>query len=398
MRGSAQNPVRLDDRQALRKLMVQPPMVRPRWAIQVEHKVVLRHTSDPAFESHHETWFHGEFEIPDAPALSPLDQPISATPGGIHSWRDTRAGPCAAYRSGPIPIEVNLRGLATVGNLPAFILSFQGNPQQRSSYQVTCTSPDGESQPSPLRTVTPFLPPPVMLPRQAGTYLGPSQLISSPLDAVSVETKYTLTAGCVATPAPALRYAFNVTLEVPEARLHHDRTRGQIRALSGGSANSIGLTIFDLGMESKIDATFFSTGEEDDDCFWASEINVAFRYRSIDVYLVREYPEGSCEYQATLDHENQHVRADRAVVEKFVQEVRAAFAPLMAGPASVSLPTYARPRWNTPFREAMQQAKAELDKILQPNFARMSQARTAAADALDTARRYEETKRRCTGW
>ena len=398
MRGSAQNPVRLDDRQALRTLMAQPPMVRPRWAIQVEHKVVLRHASDPAYESHHETWFHGELEIPDTSALSPLDQPISATARGIHSWRDTPAGHCAAYRSGPIPIEVNLRGLATVGNLPAFILSFQGNPQQRSSYQVACTSPDGESQPSPRRTVTPFLPPPVMLPRQAGTYLGPSQLISSPLDAASVETKYTLTTECVATPAPALRYAVNVTLEVPDARLHHDRTRDQIRALSGGSANSIGLTIFDLGMESKIDATFFSAGEEDDDCFWVSEINVAFRYRSIDVYLAREYAEGSCGYQATLDHENQHVRADRAVVEKFVQEVRAALAPPMAGSASASLPTYARPRWNTPFREAMQQAKAELDKILQPNFARMSQARNAAADALDTAARYEDVQSHCTSW
>ena len=70
----------------------------------------------------------------------------------------------------------------------------------------------------------------------------------------------------------------------------------------------------------------------------------------------------------------------------------------MAGPASVSLPTYARPRWNTPFREAMQQAKAELDKILQPNFARMSQARNAAADALDTAARYEDVQSHCTNW
>jgi hypothetical protein len=373
-------------------------MVRPRWAIQVEHKVVLRHASDPAYESHHETWFHGEFEIPDAPALSPLDQPISATARGIHSWRDTPAGPCAAYRSGPIPIEVNLRGLATAGSFPAFILSFQGNPQQRLSYQVACTSPDGERQPSPLRTVTPFLPPPVMLPRQAGTYLGPSQLVSPRLDAASVETKYTLTAECVATPTPVLRYAVNVTLEVPEARLHHDRTRGQIRALAEIQANNVGLTTFDLGMERKIDATFLSTGEEGDDCFWVSEINVAFRYRSIDIYLVREYSEGSCEYKATLDHENQHVRADRAVVEKFVQEVRAALAPPMAGPASASLPTYARPQWNTPFREAMQQAKAELGKILQPIYARMTQARNAAADALDTAARYEDVQSHCTNW
>ncbi len=398
MGGSAQNPVRLDDRQALRKLMAQPPMVRPQWSIQVEHKVILRHASDPAYESHHETWFHGKFEIPDTSALSPPDQSISATAGGIHSWRDTPAGPCAAYESGSIPIEVNLRGLATVGNLPAFILSFQGNPQQRSSYQVTCTSPDEESQPSLLRTATPFLPPPVMLPRQAGTYLGPSQLISSPLDAASVETKYTLTAECVATPTPALRYAVNVTLEVPEARLHHDRTRGQIRALSGGSANSIGLTIFDLGMESKIDATFLSTGEEGDDCFWVSEVNLVFRYRSINSYVAREYAEGSCEYQATLDHENQHVRTDRAVVEKFAQEVRAALAPPMEGLASASFPTYARPRWNTPFRDAMQQAEDELDKILQPIYARMTQARNAAADALDTAQRYEATQRHCPNW
>ncbi len=230
-----------------------------------------------------------------------------------------------------------------------------------------------------------------MLPRQAGTYLGPSQLISSPLDAASVETKYTLTAECVATPAPALRYAVNVTLEVPEARLHHDRTRGQIRALAEIQANSIGLTTFDLGMERKIDATFLSTGEEDDDCVWVSEVNLVLRYRFIDVYLAREYAEGSCEYQATLDHENQHVRADRAVLEKFAQEARTALA-------SASLPTYARPRWNTPFRDAMQQAEDELDKILQPIYARMTQARNAAADALDTAQRYEDVQSRCTSW
>ncbi len=86
------------------------------------------------------------------------------------------------------------------------------------------------------------------------------------------------------------------------------------------------------------------------------------------------------------------------MVEKFVQEARAAFAPPMAGPASASFPTYARPQWNTPFREAMQQAKAELGKILQPIYARMTQARNAAADALDTAARYKDVQSHCTNW
>lgn len=386
---TAQTSVRLDDREALQKLLTQPPMVRPSWALQVEHKVVLRHDADPAYESEHRIWLHGKIEFPDEPGSSRADQRIRAKARGTFTWRDGPAGSCAAYEGGPVPIEIDLRGVATAGRRPGFILSFQGNPQHRSSYQVPCASPNGESHPSPRRTVVPLLPPTVRLPRQAGTYVGPSPLVPPPYDAASVETNYILTADCVATPAPSLRYVVNVTTEVPEARLHHDRDRGQIRTPSD-KGDSIGLTTFDLKMNSQIDATSLSTGEGKQ-CFWVSEINVAFRYQFIDIYLASEYPEGSCEYQAMLDHENEHIRAELELLEKFAREARAALA-------AAALPTYARPWWNRSFPEAMEKAEAELAHILQPLFTRFKEARDAVADTLDTSERYKEVHRRCTNW
>ncbi len=49
-------------------------------------------------------------------------------------------------------------------------------------------------------------------------------------------------------------------------------------------------------------------------CVYLESLRAEFGYRSMEIYVANEYPTGSCEYRAILDHENQHVNLSRATL------------------------------------------------------------------------------------
>lgn len=58
-------------------------------------------------------------------------------------------------------------------------------------------------------------------------------------------------------------------------------------------------------------------------CVYLTSVDVDFGYNRVEVYVPSEFPKGSCEYNVVLDHENQHVANNRAVLREFAPRMRA---------------------------------------------------------------------------
>lgn len=190
-----------------------------------------------------------------------------------------------------------------------------------------------------------------------------------------------------ASRAPALPFAVEVTTKTAPVTVHHDLGAGQIRALSG-KTDAVGLTRTILTTATRLETTFLSTtsGERG---FWVSGVDVALWYRSIDIYVAREHPKDGCEYQAILDHENEHVRVDRELVEEYAGKFKAALL-------SASFPTKGNPLRVDSAAEGKRQADARLREILEPLQAELKRKRRQVSDALDTPEIYEQVGRRCS--
>lgn len=65
-------------------------------------------------------------------------------------------------------------------------------------------------------------------------------------------------------------------------------------------------------------------------CSYLTSVDVTFGWEDMQVFVPSEYPQGSCEYRAVLDHENQHVAIIRTALREFAPVARARIESLIA--------------------------------------------------------------------
>lgn len=123
----------------------------------------------------------------------------------------------------------------------------------------------------------------------------------------------------------------NFSAESGDVRLNHRLNVTGIanlmtsRGMSGmiSRTRSLGVTYaetkFNLSAGSRVRAE--SDGSY---CVALAELTAEFGFERMEVYIAREFAYGSCQYNAILDHENQHVSINQAVLEDFAPLVRAA--------------------------------------------------------------------------
>lgn len=119
-------------------------------------------------------------------------------------------------------------------------------------------------------------------------------------------------------------------------------------------------------------------------------VNVFFRLDPIQVFVAPDYPEDSCPYWVTLEHERGHVRA-------YLRLFHAARDPLVADLKRVPIPTSRVPLLVAPADVARVQDEigASLTKVVRDHQARLRQAMEADSAAKDSPSVYESTHRRC---
>lgn len=116
------------------------------------------------------------------------------------------------------------------------------------------------------------------------------------------------------TPKPVYNHSLNVS-GIRNLFL----TRGQ--SISGAHERALGVTysevVFYLEGNTKI------VPRSGGYCVYLETVGAEFGWKRMEVHIANEYRRGSCEYNAVLDHENQHISIIRNALSEYAPRVRA---------------------------------------------------------------------------
>jgi hypothetical protein len=133
-----------------------------------------------------------------------------------------------------------------------------------------------------------------------------------------------------ASQCPPYREAIALDFQTlqPETRTDNTRNITAIRDLIRGAipkgldAHSEALGVTMTNPSFGLDARTWIAPQEGGSCVYLQKVTATFGFRSMAVYVASEYPPGTCEYNAILDHENQHVGIDRSALSTHAGLIR----------------------------------------------------------------------------
>ena len=183
----------------------------------------------------------------------------------------------------------------------------------------------------------------------------------------------------------------------PEPVYSHALTTPQIEELSEKSGGAEhyhipGLTQAGFSNNSLYEVNWSKTWFKQEYRMWVENLRVEFTYDTLNVYVTSAYPEGSCEYQAILDHENQHVAVHRRMYGQYQGIFKDALRqgkgiPLASNPIVVeSIP------------EGKKEISDRISAVLDPVFNQFRDALQAEQDQLDTPGNYAALRGQCQNW
>lgn len=124
-------------------------------------------------------------------------------------------------------------------------------------------------------------------------------------------------------------------------------------------------------------------------CSYLTSVEIEFGWDRMQVYVPSEYPQGSCEYRAVIDHENQHVSIYRSALKEFAPRARARIEAVLAR----ARPTVARDQ-NGGMDAALAPVSAELSALLKEFI----NTHAARHQQIDTPSNYAAVTALCKNW
>lgn len=126
-------------------------------------------------------------------------------------------------------------------------------------------------------------------------------------------------------------------------------------------------------------------------CAWPSRVVATVAYDGpIAVYVAREYPRGSCQHKAILDHEMEHAAVLEGAIPDYEQRLRQALQRALdkgrfpyTGMDTKKVQAKVERHFEAAFKDAVAAAQRERDR------------RNAA---IDTPESYRRTHERCPSW
>ena len=190
-----------------------------------------------------------------------------------------------------------------------------------------------------------------------------------------------------------VQYLFNFAQPV---YVHSLNTR-QIEVLSQSSGTGehyhvYGLTQAEYGNGTHYTVDWSKTWFKEEYKLWVEDLRVDFSYNTVNVYVTSDYPEDSCEYQATLEHENQHVEIHKKIYEQYQKIMREAVSQ------STTLPLSSRPILVTSIEDGKRQAGEMISQVLDPIFGRFKEDLSTEQAKIDTPESYEGLRQKCRHW
>ncbi len=187
-----------------------------------------------------------------------------------------------------------------------------------------------------------------------------------------------------------------VSLAVNSGRINYitNRNKAGLRRLHSGSRSfggdwsPIGLTLAELGLGLAVSVRAEGTADGRY-CAEIAAVEATLGYDVIDVFIASEYPRGSCQYNAILDHERLHVMVFQDTLDRYYSRIEGA----LRRAADSAKPILAR----DPDR-ASRKLQAILERAAKPLFRDINKTLDQGNDALDTRENYEREQANCITW
>ena len=193
-------------------------------------------------------------------------------------------------------------------------------------------------------------------------------------------------AACPQDPAFDRSELVRVRADVPGTRLRRDFDLAALQREADTAAGTQGLTRVDHS--TRIRLSLRQAGA----CAWLERVDVDLSPRSVEILIPSEYPEGSCEFEAILAHEKEHVRVHAERLAETAARVRAALT------AAAWLPAKGNPAAAADPEAAQAVLDAKVDKVVLPLIADYKEGLRDAQAELDAPALYRWTSQRCSGW
>lgn len=159
---------------------------------------------------------------------------------------------------------------------------------------------------------------------------------------------------------------------------------------SAGAGRTQGLTVVDNQLAFRtLVRTERASGRS---CVWFDRVEVDLTPRSAQIFVPREYPEGSCEDQAVLAHEREHERVHRERLAAAVKDVEQALTQARW------LPARGNPLEAEDGPSAQAALEAKIRKVVTPVYERYKADLSSAQADLDRPDLYRWVSKRCSGW
>ena len=178
-----------------------------------------------------------------------------------------------------------------------------------------------------------------------------------------------------------------VRLQVPEARVKHALSLSEIQRLPGVQNSAVGFTQMTLEVWTRL-GTGMKPRPDGTANLWLESVEVQVGYSKVTIFIPSEYSEGSCLYGAVLEHEREHVTADRTVLGDYAERLRELLR-------KVEWPSPAKPLTGFSEAQGKQRLEEALAKVLRPSLAELKKKRDRVRDTLDRRKDYEAARRRC---
>ena len=196
---------------------------------------------------------------------------------------------------------------------------------------------------------------------------------------------------------PPYRHAVNVRFKMltPDPIYNHRLNIGGIknlfltrgRSISAAHERALGVTYSEVVfyLEGNTRIVPRSGGY----CVYLETIGAEFGWKRMEVHIAREFPRGTCEYNAVLDHENQHVSIIRRALNDHAPRLRAELEREL----SRQQPLFTR----NP-QTAADAAVADLYGRMEGVVDRFQQMQAPRHAAIDSTKNYGAINDLCPNW
>lgn len=188
-------------------------------------------------------------------------------------------------------------------------------------------------------------------------------------------------------------HRFKVQTTAVPAEIRRDLSREEISRLPGAAGSGLqtqGLTTIKHSLATH---TRFSTAKGTKAVYaWFDDVILEVAVSSDIIHIPREYPPGSCEHQAVLEHERGHGRVAREMAVALAGRLERALM------ASDHIPTRFDPVISSDFATAAEHLKDDVAKVVDPIYDRFEAEHKAAQEKLDRPDPYDAVYRKCSGW